>query len=98
MDAYKLWCSATLFAAVAHQANDAEVRAAAVSTLRHFKGDVKYTPKGEGTAGYVATAKQQPTYVLTGPDQRTLALVGARADAAAVDWSAVLDAAAAGGG
>ena len=42
---YKLWCSATLFAAVAHQAGDAEVRAAAVSTLRHFKGDVKYTPK-----------------------------------------------------
>ena len=94
VDAYKLWCSATLFAAVAHQAGDAEVRAAAVSTLRHFKGDVKYTPKGEGTAGNVGGNKeqQQPTYVLTGPDQGTLDLIGAQTNTP-VDWSAVLAAA-----
>ena len=81
-------------AAVAHQAGDAEVRAAAVSTLRHFKGDVKYTPKGEGTAGNVGGNKeqQQPTYVLTGPDQGTLDLIGAQTNTP-VDWSAVLAAA-----
>lgn len=94
VDAYKLWCSATLFAAVAHQQGDVEMRRAAVGALRHFTGDVKYTPAGEGTAGHVPgfAAKQQPTHALVAPDQGTLDLVAAQSGEPPVDWHALVEA------
>ena len=85
VDAYKVRCSATLFAAVAHLQNDAEVRHAAVQLLSHFHGDAAYTPGGPGTAGYQdVLAKEdgeeadglQERMPLRGPDEGTLALVG----------------------
>lgn len=76
VDAYKCWCSATLFAAVAHKQNDAEVRNIAVKVLRHFDGDIKYRSAGPGTAGFVDGEFEQPTYVLKGADEETLRLVG----------------------
>ena len=52
--------------AQAHAA-DAEVRAAAIGVLRHFKGDVVYTSGGRGTAG-----GPTPRYVLgPAPDEGT---------------------------
>ena len=83
VDSYKVWCSATLFAAVAHKLTppDAEVRAAAMGVLRHFKGDVVYTSGGRGTAGGPTSTR----YVLgPAPDEGTLALVGG------VQWSDVI--------
>ena len=83
VDSYKVWCSATLFAAVAHKLTppDAEVRAAAVGVLRHFKGDVVYTSGGRGTAGGPTSTR----YVLgPAPDEGTLALVGG------VQWSDII--------
>ena len=87
VDAYKCWCSATLFAAVAHKQNDAEVRGLAVNILRHFTGAIKYTPAGKGTAGHVEGEFEQPTYALKGADEDTLALVGG------VTWDEILAAA-----
>ena len=94
VDAYKLWCSATLFAAVAHLQGDVEVRRAAVGALRHFRGDVKYTPAGEGTAGHVMgfSAKQQPAHALLAPDHATLSLVEEQSGGLPIDWHALVQA------
>lgn len=76
VDAYKCWCSCSLFAAVAHKNHDVEVRDLAVKVLGYFQGEIKYTPSGPGTAGHVEGVSVQPTYVLKGADERTLAEVG----------------------
>lgn len=92
VDAYKVRCCATLFAAVAHMQGDAEVRRAAVATLHHFTGDVLYTPGGEGTAGHVPgfSTKQQPKHVLDGPDVFMLELISAQTETLPFDWSALV--------
>ena len=62
VDAYKCWCSATLFAAVAHKQNDAEVRNIAVEVLRHFDGDIKYRSAGLALpASWTAGLSSLPT-------------------------------------
>ena len=43
VDAYKVWCSATLFAAVAHKQGDSEVRDAALTVLSHFTPAMWFT-------------------------------------------------------
>ena len=74
VDAYKLWCCATLFAAEGHRQGDHELCEAALAVLAHFKGDVEYAPAGPGTAGYVEGV-QSTHYILRGPDMDTLACV-----------------------
>jgi len=78
VDAYKCWCSATLFAAVGHATGDAEVRDASLRLLARFRGDVAYRPGGRGTAGHDPSAGgAQPRHVLTlDGDAATLVMVG----------------------
>ena len=73
---------------------DVEVRRAAVGALRHFRGDVKYTPAGEGTAGHVMgfSAKQQPAHALLAPDHATLSLVEEQSGGLPIDWHALVQA------
>ena len=75
VDAFKAFCSCTLFAAVAHRLGDAQLKTAALKTLDHFTGDVVYTAGNKGTAGFVDGEDSSRT-VLKGHDQVTLALVG----------------------
>lgn len=80
VDAFKARCSATLFAVIAHQAGDEELRQACVRLLEHFKGaDMIYKAGGAGTAGYTEDAGATRN-VLDGPDGPTLALLGASWD------------------
>ena len=78
VDAFKAFCSCTLFAAVAHRLGDAPLKAAALKTLDHFTGDVVYTAGRKGTAGFVEAegSTTSTRTVLKGHDQLTLALVG----------------------
>lgn len=52
VDSFKVWCSSTMFAVLAHEVKDAELQEAALAVVRSFKGDITYTPAGEGTAGH----------------------------------------------
>lgn len=81
VDAFKAFCSCTLFAAIAHRLGDAQLKAAALQTLTHFTGDIVYTAGKKGTAGY-AEDGSDPRVVLKGYDAVTLALVGG-------DWSEI---------
>ena len=55
VDAFKAWCSCTLFAELAMRSGDAQLHDAAQAVLAQFDGGgVIYTAGGEGTAGYMA--------------------------------------------
>ena len=82
VDAFKVFCSCTLFALVAHEAGDEALRRAAVAVLGRFTGDVVYSAAGPGTSGYVEGATSQ-RFVLQGADGPTLELMGRS------DWEAV---------
>ena len=84
VDAYKLWCCASLFAATSYLQGDLELCEAALAVLAHFKGDLEYTPLGPGTAGFVEGV-QSTTYILRGPDMGTLLFVDAE-----LNWDDVL--------
>jgi len=84
VDSFKVWCSATLFATLAHRSGDDELRAAAVATLGHFKGDVIYSAKGQGTSGYIEGAPaDKQRYAMAGPDEETLRILGQK------DWETI---------
>ena len=83
VDSFKVFCCATLFAALAHEAGDDELRAAALAVLERFTGDVVYSAAGEGTSGYLDGASSQ-RFVLQGADGPTLQLLGQP------DWEAVV--------
>ena len=54
VDAFKAWCSCTLFGALARRRGDGELAEATSAVLRAFEGGaIVYTAGGEGTAGYV---------------------------------------------
>ena len=77
VDAFKCFCSCTLFAAVAHRLGDESLKGAALGVLAHFTGDVVYTAGRKGTAGFVdAEGSSSARTVLKGHDEHTLALVG----------------------
>lgn len=82
VDAFKVFCSATLFAAIGHKLADRELAVAALNVLDHFVGDVVYQSGGFGTSGYDSTANAPTVNTLIGHDAATLALVGG-------DWSAI---------
>ncbi|KOO31570.1 hypothetical protein Ctob_005990 [Chrysochromulina tobinii] len=54
LGSFRLFCSATLFAALAHIEGDDEVKRAAVKTLRYFRPEdaLVYRAGAPGTAGY----------------------------------------------
>lgn len=52
VDAFRLRCSATLFAVVAHKHNLPLLRAATLRVLKHFTGDLLYDAGIPGFAGY----------------------------------------------
>lgn len=80
VDAFKCFCSCTLFAAIAHRLDDAPLKKAALQTLAQFQGDVVYTAGGKGTAGYGANLSRRT--VLEGYDKVTLTMVGG-------DWNEI---------
>lgn len=82
VDSFKVWCSCTLFAVLAHEAADDELRTAAVAVLSHFSGDVVYSSEGDGTSGHLEGRASR--FVLQGADQVTLDTIGG------VEWSDVL--------
>ena len=84
VDSFKVFCSATLFAVLAHEAGDDALRAAAVAVLGRFTGDVVYSAAGKGTSGHLdgASASSQ-RFVLQRADGPTLELLGQP------DWEAV---------
>ena len=75
VDSFKVYCSGTLFAAIAHKEGDAELRGAAVDLLSHFTGDVVYSPQGKGSSGHIDGQPDEPL-PLKGHDAVTLSLVG----------------------
>lgn len=83
VDAFKLRCCATLFAAIAYQLGDDELRRVALDVLSHFKGDMVYTAGGSGTAGYVDGTIALQRNVLQGPDPEILRILGID------DWSII---------
>ena len=83
VDSFKVFCCATLFAVLAHEAGDDALRAAALAVLERFTGDVVYSAAGEGTSGYLDGASSQ-RFVLQGADGPTLQLLGQP------DWEAVV--------
>jgi uncharacterized protein (DUF1810 family) len=83
VDAFKAFCSCTLFAAVAHSEGDEALKAAAIKTLSHFSGDIVYTAGKRGTAGFVDGGSPEALRtVLKGYDSQTLAIVGG-------DWAQI---------
>ncbi|KAL1529783.1 hypothetical protein AB1Y20_000717 [Prymnesium parvum] len=83
VDSFKVWASATLFATLAYRKGDDELRQAALNVLSHFKGDVIYSAGGKGTSGHVHGPASNQMYVLKGPDQETLRILGE------TNWSAI---------
>lgn len=83
VDSFKVWASATLFAALAQRGGDPELQAAAVDVVGHFKGDVVYAAGGPGTAGYVEGAPAR-RIALRGGDEATLGMLPGGAS-----WDAV---------
>mmetsp|Transcript_14521 Transcript_14521/g.29393 ORF Transcript_14521/g.29393 Transcript_14521/m.29393 type:complete len:248 (+) Transcript_14521:18-761(+) len=75
VDSFKVFCCATLFAVLAHEANDEPLRTAAVAVLGRFTGDVVYSAGGLGTSGYLQGSSTQ-RYVLKGFDPPTLWILG----------------------
>ena len=83
VDAFKVRCSATLFAVIAYRSGDTALCSASVRLLAHFKGgQMVYAAHAEGESGYTEDKHAQRT-VLSGPDEPTLKLLGA-------DWEQVL--------
>ena len=76
VDSFKVFCSATLFAGLAHKSGDDELRSAALAVLRHFKGDVIYTAGAKGTSGNLAGDAKSLRNVLKDHDAETLELLG----------------------
>mgnify|MGYP006145764803 CR=1 FL=1 len=73
VDSFKVFCSATLFASIAHKEGDDELRKAALAVLEHFTGDVVYSSEGPGSSGH---SDEQVRNVLSGHDAVTAKLVG----------------------
>ena len=82
VDAFKAFCSCTLFAAVGERVGDAVLKSAALQALSHFTGDIIYTAGKKGTAGFVPGDAAELRTVLAGHDEITLTLVGG-------DWSTI---------
>ena len=87
--AFRLFCCASLFAAVAHLVNDEAVEGAALAALRHFRkrDGLAYVPAGPGTAGHAfdvddVARHRTPLY---GADVATLLLVSR-----GVEWADAL--------
>ena len=76
VDSFKLFCCATLFAVLAHQKDDDELRLSALSVLRHFKGDVVYTAGAHGSSGNIKGTATSVRTVLQDHDAETVALIG----------------------
>jgi len=82
VDSFKLFCSATLFAAIAHREGHADLKRSALSVLQHFTGDVVYSSKGEGSSGHYSDGEVRN--VLKGHDDVTLKLAGV------TDWQKIV--------
>ena len=76
VDSFKVFCSTTLFAALAHKSGDDELKQAALKVLQHFKGDVVYTAAGKGTSGNLAGDATSLRNELREHDAETLVLLG----------------------
>lgn len=83
VDSFKVFCCATMFAAVAHKAGDDELRIASLAVLDHFKGDVIYYADKKGSSGYRDDAPDEKKNVLMGYDEPTLRLMGG------AEWEAI---------
>ena len=78
VDAFKAWCSATLFAELASRDADAELHEAARAVLAQFAGGrIVYTAGSEGTAGYVADEARRRNVLESAGDPITLRFVSA---------------------
>jgi len=75
VDAFKAFCSCTLFAAVGHRVGDAALQTASLRVLSHFTGDVVYTAGNKGSAGHMPGGQSART-VLEGHDEPTLTFFG----------------------
>ena len=76
VDAFKAWCSCTLFAGLAARTADEELHNAAQAVLAQFAGGrMVYTAGGEGTAGYVADEARRRNVLESAGDSITQRLL-----------------------